>query len=547
MQENKHKPILQQVIFIIVAIVIVGMVCVGAYGYMLMNNPDIITLGVGESYTLTPRDTQFTVRSYDADIITPTTGSTVSANSVGNAVVGIRYTYFDRDFYRFNVIDAPNKVSISKTQLHLGAGETYSLKAECKTNEHSFALFYSSSDEKIATISQDGTITAHKAGECTLSAQCYNGVESSCSLTVSKAPKSLTLNLSSITMGVDESIALEPKFKDGEYSSAVDYICDDEKVATVDDGIITAKGVGECTITAVTHNNKKASCSVTVKKLPDSFSLLVLDKYNVGTDIKLLTDIGGDYYAGDIEVSVTDDKVLSIDSENPMLLHCKQKGEATITLTLKNGVTAQKTVTVGDYKKRTIDFDILNQFPALPTGCEVVSLTSVLNHYGFDVGMTTMADKYMPRREYDYYSVSPHDYFLGTPYTWKGFGCFSGCMVKTAHNYFEDKGIDDYIALDISGCSVEELQNYLQNDIPVITWVTSGFVTPTNDGSWYVGDELITWCNHEHCLVTTGYDKGAGTYTVADNSGGYSYTVSKSQFEKVFKGMGSMAVVVLKK
>lgn len=547
MQENRHKPILQQIIFILIAIVLVGMICVGAYGYMLMNNPDIITLGVGESYTLTPQKTQFIVRSYDANVITPTSGSTVTANAVGDAVVGVRYTYFDRDFYRFRVIDAPDSVTMSKSELHLGAGETYKLNATCETNDHSFELYYFSSDENVATISQDGIITAHNAGECTLSAQSYNSLTASCTLTVSKAPKKLTLNADNITLGVDESFTLEPEFKNYEYSSTVDYICDDDKVATVDDGIITATGAGECTITATTHNGKKAKCSVTVKKLPESFSLLVLDKYNIGSDIKLLTDIGGDYYASDIDVSVSDDKVLSIDSENPMLIHCKEKGEATITLTLKNGATAQKSVTVGDYKKRQIDFDILNQHPTLPTGCEVVSLTSVLNHYGFDVSMTTMADEYMPRREYDYYGVSPHDYFLGTPYTWKGFGCYSGCIVKTAHNYFEDKDIDDYVALDISGCSVEELQNYLQNDVPVITWVTSGFITPTNDGSWYVGDELITWCNHEHCLVTTGYDKSSGTYTVGDDTGGYSYTVSKSQFEKVFKGMGSMAVVVLKK
>ena len=89
--------------------------------------------------------------------------------------------------------------------------------------------------------------------------------------------------------------------------------------------------------------------------------------------------------------------------------------------------------------------------------------------------------------------------------------------------------------------------NFLNNQVPVITWVTSGFVTPTNDGTWKVKNETITWCNHEHCLVTTGYDKDAGTVTVADDSGGYSYTVSMSQYEKVFKGMGSMAVVVLKK
>ena len=98
MQENRQKPILQQIIFTLIAIVLVGMICVGAYGYMLMNNPDIITLGVGESYTLTPQKTQFIVRSYDANVITPTSGSAITANAV---TPHFRYLLFIFNFMRF--------------------------------------------------------------------------------------------------------------------------------------------------------------------------------------------------------------------------------------------------------------------------------------------------------------------------------------------------------------------------------------------------------------------------------------------------------------
>lgn len=547
MEQNNRKPILKQIIYIIIAVLIVGMICVGAYGYLLVSRPDVITLGVGEEYTLSPREDVFTVRSYNADIVSPSVSSTIKATATGDAVVCVRYTYFDRDFYRFNVVQAPSSVTLSTTQVHLGVGETYTLKATCDTNGHSFAVSYSSSDEKVATISANGVLSANSVGECEITAYAYNGVSATCTLTVSKAPKKFYLSDDSITLGTNEDFTIEPVFDDDEYSGSVEYSSSDDTVASISDGVITAKNVGECTITATTHNDKTAKCTVTVKKLPDEFSLLVLDKYDIDTDIKVITDIVDDYAAGNIEVSVSDDTVLSIDDDDTMLIHCNKKGEATITLTLSNGVTAQKTVTVGDYTNRQIDFDILNQFPTLPTGCEVVSLTSVLNHYGFDVSMTTMADEYMPRSESAYYNINPHEYYIGTPYTWDGFGCFSGCIVKTAQNYFEDKNIDNYVAVDISGCSIDELQNYLQNDIPVITWVTSGFVTPTNNGSWYVDNELITWCNNEHCLVTTGYDINADTVTVADDSGGYSYTVSTSQFKEVFEGMGSMAVVVLEK
>lgn len=40
-------------------------------------------------------------------------------------------------------------------------------------------------------------------------------------------------------------------------------------------------------------------------------------------------------------------------------------------------------------------YESLNQNPELPTGCEITSLTSVLNYYGCNVDKTTMADVYL--------------------------------------------------------------------------------------------------------------------------------------------------------
>lgn len=461
---SKKHSILRTVVFILIAIFVVGVVCISAYAYSLQNNPDFITIGVGESYTLPTRSEEYTVRSYDASVISPTNSSTVTACAIGDAVVCVKYTYFDRDFYRFKIIDAPDKVTISDTKLTLVANDTITISAKSKSADHDFAISYNSSDPSVATVSEKGEITALKVGECDIICSAYNGASAVCKVTVTTPP-----------------------------------------------------------------------------------TLLILDKYITGTDISLLNALDKKTIKQIDSVTVSNDKVLKVDKDDPLTIHCKRNGKSTITVTLKNGVSAQKTVKVADYQEHHIDFDILNQFPSLPTGCEVVSLTSVLNHYGMDVSMNTMADTYMPKKQYDYYSVSPHDYFLGTPYNFKsGMGCFSGCIVKTAHNYFDDKNITNYTAVDITGCTVDELYNYLENNVPVITWVTSNFVTPTVDGSWYVGDELITWCNHEHCLVTTGYNKNNGTVTVADDTGGYSYTVSMDKFKRVYEGMGSMAVVVLK-
>ena len=548
MQQKPKKSILRKLFVILITLGIIGIIAIGIYAQSLITNPEYITLGIGESYTLTPRESEFQIRSYHAEVISPDTGSSIKATAIGNAVVGVKYNYFDRDFYRFVVIEEPKSITLSHTELTLGECESYNLHAKSTSGTHEFNATYQTDNENVATVTDDGKVSAVGAGECTITASTYNGVSSKCKVTVMKSPTKLKLSKSSVTLGKGEETTLSPVFPKGEYCHDVVLSSSDEKVASIKNNVLKANSVGTCTITAKAHNGMTAECKVTVKKMAESVTLTVLPKYDIDAQIRVLTSVPKDSAAYNVELSVSDESILAFDEKKKNVLHPKLNGECTITATLSNGVTASKTVTIGDYKKSSMSFKILNQFPSLPTGCEVVSLTSVLNHYGEDISMNTMAEKYMPTKKYNYFSVSPHDYFLGTPYSFdSGMGCFSGCIVKTANNYFKDKKIDDYVAVDITGCTTDELYNFLNNQVPVITWVTSGFVTPTNDATWKVKNETITWCNHEHCLVTTGYDKDAGTVTVADDSGGYSYTVSMSQYEKVFKGMGSMAVVVLKK
>lgn len=545
---NKKIYSVFKTIFLILIISAVAFtVFAGVYAYTIMNDPDVITIGIGEKYTLNPSNTDFSVRSYNAQVISPSGGSSVTGNTLGEGVVCVKYSYFDRDFYRFKVVDAPADITLNKTELNLGEGETFTLSAQTNVDYNSFSVSYRSSDQNVATVTDNGVIKANGTGSCEIVASTYNKIESRCLVTVKSAPTSITLSESEVVLGKTEQLSLTASFENDEYSGSVAYISSDENVATITDGVITAKNVGECEITATAHNGTKATCKVIVKKLPEAIDLIIPTKHIVNTTFSVLYDIGDDTAVNNVDVSVSDDAVLKIDEEDKTLIHCLKKGSATVTVTLPNGVTSSKHVSVDNYTSNTIKFTTLNQYPYLPTGCEVVSLTSVLRHYGFDIDAVTMADKYMPKVSYDYFSVSPHDYFLGDPHTADGFGCFSGCLVKTAENYFKDENIDDYVALDITGCSFDELYSYLENDIPVVTWVTSGFVDPYNSGSWVVNGETINWCNHEHCLVTTGYDKNTGRISVADNSGGYNYTVSKTQYEKVFKGMGSMAVVVLKK
>lgn len=194
------------------------------------------------------------------------------------------------------------------------------------------------------------------------------------------------------------------------------------------------------------------------------------------------------------------------------------------------------------------NFPSLCQWPELPTGCESVSLTSVLNYFGFDISMTELVDNYLPINN-DMVQLGDFHYeFLGNPYEYSGFGCLAPCIEKTAYNYFNDNNIQNYISADITGAAPQELYNLIAQDIPVVVWVTTGWVEPYIESSWQVsGGETVYWPFPEHCLVLTGYDKSENTVTVSNVDCGYEYTVSMPTFESVYEGMGSNAVVILEK
>lgn len=49
------------------------------------------------------------------------------------------------------------------------------------------------------------------------------------------------------------------------------------------------------------------------------------------------------------------------------------------------------------------DFVIIEQYPELPTGCEITAMTMVLNYYGYNVDKVTMALDYMPKIQAEFY------------------------------------------------------------------------------------------------------------------------------------------------
>ena len=85
---------------------------------------------------------------------------------------------------RLKVLAEPKSVSLNKTHIDLGIGETFQLKPSVRSYEMEKGYSYVSSDTSVATVDSNGKITAKKAGTAKITVRAYNGIEAVCQILV---------------------------------------------------------------------------------------------------------------------------------------------------------------------------------------------------------------------------------------------------------------------------------------------------------------------------------------------------------------------------
>lgn len=201
--------------------------------------------------------------------------------------------------------------------------------------------------------------------------------------------------------------------------------------------------------------------------------------------------------------------------------------------------------------KHIIEFTNVLQKPELPTGCEAVSLTMLLNHYGYNIDKITLCRKYLPKRDFWYvngerYGADFMIEFAGNPESSGSYGCYPPCIVKTVENYFAAVGSNDY-AVDLTGTSLDTLfAQYIEKDTPVLIWITyDNLHDPVKGRSWKTKDgKTVTWTSKEHCVVLTGFDRDKKLVYVSDPLVGNT-TYPLDRLEKIYNVMGKNAVQVV--
>ncbi|MFD0590540.1 C39 family peptidase [Paenibacillus sp. GCM10027627] len=266
-----------------------------------------------------------------------------------------------------------------------------------------------------------------------------------------------------------------------------------------------------------------------------------------GTAKSSKLDYGANYLVKQIKIMEPfelDDKVAGVD------LNASSR-ELSFTSTIPEYVKGYEWTADGtiDVSEVYVDVPLIMQKPELPNGCEITSLTSVLNGLGYDLTKEVMADEYLPkepffRKDGKLYGADPYKAYAGNPRDKIAWFVYAPPIAEAANKVFDEFG-GDYEPVDISGSTREEIYAELDAGNPVVIWVTLDLSPPKITSQWYFRDtgELFKAPVNLHCVVLNGYNKANNTVHVMNPLKGQ-VTYDADQFFKSYDELGTHSLVI---
>ena len=242
-------------------------------------------------------------------------------------------------------------VELNQTTLELIAGKEATLTATVKPDDATNkTVTWSSNNETVATVDNNGKVTAKAAGEAIITAK-VGDKQATCNVKVTAADvavESVTLNQSSLELIAGKEATLTATVKpDNATNRTVAWESTATNVATVDNnGKVTAKAEGTAIITAKA-GDKTATCTVTVTKADVKVTQITISGKNTlnVNDVATLT--------ADVQPGDATNKTVVWTSENPDVVKVENgkvtalmPGQAVIKATAQDGSNVVGTFTI---------------------------------------------------------------------------------------------------------------------------------------------------------------------------------------------------------
>lgn len=236
--------------------------------------------------------------SSNTSVVTVTASGLVTAKGPGTATVTCTLSDGTVAECQFTVISKVTGLTITKDSSTMYAGNTMKVAVTVRPeNATDSSVAWSSSDPTVAAIAEDGTITAYKKGQTTITCSALDGSGKSSQflLTVKQQATSVTIDKTAVTVYIGKTETVTAKvLPDTANNQTLNWEIDDSDVATVSSGRITGKAVGTATVRATTRDGSNITKEIKVTVL-QQINTITLDKTSetlkVGQNASLVASI----------------------------------------------------------------------------------------------------------------------------------------------------------------------------------------------------------------------------------------------------------------
>ena len=337
------------------------------YGIKITTDADDIDTQVGKTEQVQYKilyegDYTLDWTSSDEAVVTVDQGGKITGISKGtrNITLMIRGTEYSSTC-QVNVFEPLLSLTLDKHAASLKKGDVLQLVATKEPADTGDTLVWTSSDESIATVDQDGKVTTVGYGTAVITVTASpSELKDTCKITVSGSPsppgptpptptpvnpESIEVIPSEVTLDVGDEYTLTAILYPSGATGTVVWSSSDKDTVSVVDGVITAISPGTATITAKV-GNLSATCTVTVRDpMPPVIVEVEIHANDMEVGQEQVVEVivtPPDVDVHPVSWSSSDEGIATVDSDGR--IHALSEGAVTITVTMSDG--QKKSVTI---------------------------------------------------------------------------------------------------------------------------------------------------------------------------------------------------------
>lgn len=189
--------------------------------------------------------------------------------------------------------------------------------------------------------------------------------------------------------------------------------------------------------------------------------------------------------------------------------------------------------------EQKLNVPIENQMPDLPNGCEVTSLSMLLNYSGIKVTKDQLAQKIAHVSSYDgNYRGNPNKGFVGYMNQANGGWCvYNEPLFDVASKYTTR-------IQNVTGDNFDQVIALVSSGHPVLIITTLKYRPVDDMQTWHTKQGTVHVTPSSHACVITGYDKKKDIVYVNDPYGIKNKAVNWKQIEASYNQQGKQALYV---